>query len=113
VQTYQISVSKGRDRVDEIRSALFAFPEVLDVFVTGGSDSLVVVCWGRPRLGAWLRAVRAAGYEVPARRFATATGAPDSGAGLPLCRPELLHNVVQLIHAPGPEIEQARRPDAA
>jgi hypothetical protein len=73
VQTYQINISKGRDSVHEIRGELFAFPEVLDVFVTGRPDSLIVVCWGHPRLGEWLRALRAAGYEVPARRHAVAT----------------------------------------
>jgi hypothetical protein len=68
VQTYQIYVSKGRDRVHEIRSELFAFPEILDVFVTGRPDSLVVVCRGRPRPAEWLRALRAVGYDLPPRR---------------------------------------------
>jgi hypothetical protein len=67
VQTYQIYVSKGRERVDEIRSQLFVFPEVLDVFVTGRPDSLVVVCWGRPHPAEWLRALRAVGYDLPRR----------------------------------------------
>jgi hypothetical protein len=67
VQTYRIYVSKGRDRVDEIRGRLFVFPEVLDVFVTGRPDSLVVVCWGRPRPAEWLRALRAVGYDLPRR----------------------------------------------
>jgi hypothetical protein len=72
VQTYQIYVSNGRDRVHEIRSELFAFPEVLDVFVTGRSDSLVVVCRGRPRPAEWLRALRAVGYDLlPRRRSGT------------------------------------------
>ena len=61
MQTYQISISQGRDNVHEIRSELFAFSEILDVSVTGRSDSLVVICAGRPRLGEWLRALRAAG----------------------------------------------------
>jgi hypothetical protein len=72
VQTYQINVSKGRDRVHEIRTELFAFPEILDVFVTSRPDSLVVVFRGRPRPGEWLRALRAVGCEVPARRHASA-----------------------------------------
>jgi hypothetical protein len=67
VQTYRIHVSKGRERVDEIRSQLFAFSEVLDVFVTGRPDALVVVCSGRPRPAEWLRALRAVGYDLPRR----------------------------------------------
>jgi hypothetical protein len=73
VQTHQISVSRGRDSVDEIRKKLFEFPEVLEVFITGRPDSLVVVCSGRPRPGEWLRALRAVGYQVPARRRPTTT----------------------------------------
>jgi hypothetical protein len=76
VQTYQINISKGRDRVHEIRNELFDFPEILDVFVTSRPDSLVVVFWGRPRPGEWLRALRALGYAVPARRHASAA-APE------------------------------------
>jgi hypothetical protein len=68
VLTHQIYVAKGRDRVQDIRSALFAFSEVLDVFVTGRPDALVVVLTGRPRPGEWLRTLRAAGYDVSARR---------------------------------------------
>jgi hypothetical protein len=68
VQTHQINISHGRDNVREIRYALFAFSEILDVFVTSRPDSLVVVCAGRPRLGEWLRALRAVGYEAPAQR---------------------------------------------
>ena len=67
MQTHQIHVSDGRHRVHEIRTELFAFPEVLDVFVTGRPDALVVVNWGRPRPGEWQRALRAVGYHVPAR----------------------------------------------
>ncbi len=67
VQTYQIYVSKGRDRVNEIRSELFTFPEILDVFITGRPDSLVVVCQGRPRPAEWLRTLRAVGYDLPHR----------------------------------------------
>lgn len=78
VQTYQIHVSRGRDRVNEIRSELFGFSAVLDVFVTGRPDSLVVVCWGRPRPAEWLRVLRAVGYDVPARRrSATLAGRID------------------------------------
>jgi hypothetical protein len=68
VQTYKIYVSKGRDRVNEIRSELFVFPEILEVFVTGRPDSLVVVCRGRPRPAEWLRALRLARYDVAHRR---------------------------------------------
>ena len=67
MQTHRIYVSKSRERVDDIRSQLFMFPEVLDVFVTGRPDSLVVVCWGRPRRAEWLRALRAVGYDLPRR----------------------------------------------
>jgi hypothetical protein len=75
VQTYQINISQGRANVHEIRRELFAFSEILEVFVTGRADSLVVVCVGRPRVGEWLRALRAAGYHVPARRHAFAGSA--------------------------------------
>ena len=70
MQTHQIQISNGRDRVDEIRSELFAFPEVLDVFITSRPDALVVVCSGRPHPGEWLRALRAVGYGTPAREAA-------------------------------------------
>ena len=53
--------------MNEIRSELFVFPEILDVFVTGRPDSLVVVCQGRPRPAEWLRALRAARYDVAHR----------------------------------------------
>jgi hypothetical protein len=72
VQTHQIHVSNGRDIVNEVRSELFNFPEVLDVFITGRPDALVVVCSGRPRPGEWLGALRRVGYDVPAKRHATA-----------------------------------------
>jgi hypothetical protein len=78
VQTYRIHVSKGRERVDEIRSQLFVFSEVLDVFVTGRPDSLVVVCWGRPRPAEWLRALSAVGHDLPRRsHFGTAAAKVD------------------------------------
>ena len=88
VQTYQIHVSRGRDRVNEIRSELFGFSEVLDVFVTGRQDSLVVVCWGRPRPAEWLRVLRAGGYDVPVRRrSATLAGRIDrTGMVAPVSR---------------------------
>lgn len=72
VQTHQIHVSNGRERAHEVRSVLFTFPEVIDVFVTGRSDALVVVCSGRPRPGEWLAALRSVGYHIPPRRHATA-----------------------------------------
>jgi hypothetical protein len=80
VQTYQINVSQGRDKVHEIRRELFAFSEVLDVFITGRPDAVVVVCAGRPRPSTWLRALRAVGYEVPNRRhpIAPASGIDDT-----------------------------------
>lgn len=71
MQTHQIVISQGRDRVHEVRSELLNFPEILDVCVTGRADSLVVVCSGRPRPAEWLRALRAVGFDVPARRRPT------------------------------------------
>ena len=75
MQTYQINISTGRDNVHDIRAELFNFPEVLDVFVTSRPESLVVVFWGRPRPGEWLRALRAVGYEVLSGRHASASAA--------------------------------------
>ena len=74
MQTHQIHVSGARQRVHEIRNALFAFSEVLDVFVTGRPDVLVVVHAGRPRPGEWLRALRRLGYQMPASGQAMRTG---------------------------------------
>jgi hypothetical protein len=99
VQTYKITISHGRDNVHEIRRELFAFSEILDVFVTGRPDSLVVVCAGRPRLGEWRRALRAVGYELPARRRASAETTTQG-------------SIIQ-IHAQVSQITQARRPHAA
>lgn len=87
MQTYQINVALGRDRVQEIREELFSFPEVVDVFVTGGSDALVVVCCGRPRPAEWQRTLRAVGYEILPRRHAK-TEMPAPGAA-PCGRPSL------------------------
>ena len=71
MQTHQLHISNGRDKVHEIRSELFAFPEVLEVFITSRPDALVVVCSGRPHPGEWLRALRVVGYGPPLRRRAT------------------------------------------
>jgi hypothetical protein len=98
VQTYQINISQGRDHVHEIRRELFAFSEILDVFVTSRPDSLVVVCAGRPRLGEWLCALRAVGYETPARRH--------SSAGT------TTRNRIFQAHVQVSQIDQARRPHA-
>jgi hypothetical protein len=68
VQTYQIHVSDGRARLSDVRSALFAFPEILDVFITGRPDTLVVVCAGRPHPVQWLQRLRLAGYDAWIRR---------------------------------------------
>lgn len=68
MQTHQMRVSDGRNRVAEIRRELFAFAEVIDVFVTGRPDALVVVFVGRPRPGEWSRALRSLGYDIPPRR---------------------------------------------
>jgi hypothetical protein len=70
MQTHRIQVSGAREHVHQIRVELFAFPEVLEVFVTGRPDFLVVVCAGRPRPGEWLRALRAIGCRTPARAHA-------------------------------------------
>jgi len=67
MQTHEIHVSGAREQVDEIRAELFAFPEVIEVFVTGRPDFLVVVHAGRPRPGEWLRALRRLGYGTPSR----------------------------------------------
>ena len=99
MQTHQINISQGRDNVHEIRRELFAFSEILDVFVTSRPDSLVVVCAGRPRLGEWLRALRAAGYEIPAR--GTRSGSIYYASS------------IIRIHAQVSPIAQARRPHAA
>ena len=99
MQTHQISISHGRDNVHEIRRELFAFSEILDVFVTGRADSLVVVCAGRPHVGEWLRALRAAGYQVPARRHPSATSTMPCS--------------IRHIHAQATPIDQARRTHAA
>ena len=68
MQTYPLHVMDGRTRALEIRSELLVFGDVLDVFVTGRPDVLVVACSGRPRPAEWLRVLRAAGYEIPSRR---------------------------------------------
>ena len=54
--------------MDQIRGELFAFTEVLEVFVTSRPDALVVVCSGHPHPAEWLRALRAAGFGPPAQR---------------------------------------------
>src|SRR5579884_338324 len=81
MQTHQIQVFGGRDKVHEIRDELFSFPEVLEVFTTGRPDSLVVVCSGRPRPARWLDALTVAGYHVTPRRHASVTSDPPSRDG--------------------------------
>jgi hypothetical protein len=73
MQTYSLHVIDGRAGALEIRTELFVFGDVLDVFVTGCPDVLVVACAGRPRAAESLRELRAAGYEIPGRRNARAT----------------------------------------
>jgi hypothetical protein len=68
MQTHPIHVIDGHALVLEVRAALFVFPEVLDVFVTGRPDVLVVICSGHPRPAQWLAALRAGGYRIPVRR---------------------------------------------
>jgi hypothetical protein len=67
MQTHQIQVLGARQQVHEIRGELFAFPEVIEVFVKGRPDFLVVVYAGRPRPGEWLCALRRLGYRTPSR----------------------------------------------
>jgi len=74
MQTHAIHVTDGRALVLEVRSTLFVFPRVLDVFATGRPDVLVVVCSGRPRPAQWLAELRAAGFQIPVRRRV-----PDAG----------------------------------
>jgi hypothetical protein len=71
VQTHKIQIFNGRKRVFEIRRELFAFPEIMEVFITSRPDALVVVCSGRPRPAEWLRALREAGYDAVVRRRPT------------------------------------------
>jgi hypothetical protein len=66
MRIHPIHVTDGRSLLHRIREELFAFSQVLEVYATGRADVLVVVCWGRPRAAEWLRALRAAGYDVPA-----------------------------------------------
>lgn len=77
MQTHQIQIFNGRRRAPEIRRELFAFPEILEVFITSRPDALVVVCSGRPRPAEWLRALREAGYDAVGRhRPATRVAEP-------------------------------------
>jgi hypothetical protein len=64
MHTQEIHVTGGRAAASDIRSQLFAFPEVLDVLPTSRLDSLVVVIAGRGRPAEWSRHLQAAGYEV-------------------------------------------------
>ena len=82
MQTHPIHVAHGRELVLEVRSELFAFSEVLDVFATGRPDVLVVVCSGRPRPAQWLAVLRGAGFEIRARRHAKPGGALRTGREL-------------------------------
>ena len=73
MQSHALHVIDGRERALEIRAELFVFGDVLDVFVTARPDVVVVACAGRPHPAEWLRALRAAGYEIPARGHARAS----------------------------------------
>jgi hypothetical protein len=77
VQTHKIQIFNGRKRVLEIRRELFAFPEIMEVFITSRPDALIVVCSGRPRPAEWLGALREAGYDAVVRRRPT-TRLPES-----------------------------------
>ncbi len=80
MQTHPIHVTDGRERALEVQDALFVFPDVLEVFVTGRSDVLVVLCLGHPRPAMWL-AELGAGYKLPGRRRAQ-----DAAADAPMIR---------------------------
>ena len=83
MQTHPLHVSNGRDRVLEIRTALFVLPEVLEVYITGRPDVVVVVCAGRQRPTRWVHALRAAGYETLTRRHADLRTTAMKASGLP------------------------------
>jgi hypothetical protein len=102
VQTHQINVSRARDMVHEIRHELFQFPEVLDVFVTGRPDWLVVVSRGRPRPAEWLRALRAVGYHVPVRRHATRPVEADR-QGAAAAASARLRDITERVHGQLPD----------
>ena len=78
MHTYEIRVTGGRVAVAQIRSALFAFPEVLDVLAGGRPDLLVVVYWGRPRPAEWCRHLCAVGYQASATRTRRRASAADA-----------------------------------
>jgi hypothetical protein len=65
MQTHRIHVTGGRERVLDVRDALFVCTDVLEVFTSARPDVLVVVCSGRPRPAEWLAVLRAAGYHLP------------------------------------------------
>lgn len=67
MQTHVLRVSDGCGQLEDVRTELMIFTDVLEVFSTGRADALVVVCSGRPRPAEWERALRAAGYSIPAR----------------------------------------------
>jgi hypothetical protein len=72
MQTHPLHVIDGCARAPDIRTELFVFGDVLDVFVSGCPDVLIVACSGRPRPAEWLRVLREAGYETPGRRHVRA-----------------------------------------
>jgi hypothetical protein len=96
MQTHQLRVLDAEAQLDELRAELMVFTDVLEVFSSARPDTIVIVCSGRPRPAEWVRALRAAGYTMPARHHA--------GRGRRAARPEsrrhnnrsehLLHDVV-------------------
>lgn len=67
MQTHPLRVSLVQGQPEDIRAELMLFTDVLDVFATSRTDTVVVVCAGRPRPAEWVRALRAAGYTIPPR----------------------------------------------
>ena len=70
MQTHLLRVSDASGQLEELRAELMIFTDVLEVFSTGRADTLMVVCSGRPHPAEWVRALRAAGYTIPARHRA-------------------------------------------
>jgi hypothetical protein len=72
MQTHEIHVSGAREQVHEIRAELFAFPEVIEVFVTGRPD---FSWWFMPDVHAPASGrVRCAGSATGCRRGAALCG---------------------------------------
>jgi hypothetical protein len=85
MQTHEIQVSGASEQVHEIRGELFAFPEVLEVFVTGRPDALLrpaFAVWERERPIACLLQRPGSGSPIELRS-ALAPGEPPWSSALP------------------------------